>query len=98
VYLRAIRPLAAARPVLRRPLKRGSSGFFAERPGVLDGRDVVSLRGMWITIALLLAIARVVGFLLLHTASFAIHILLVAAVIAAVLHFVLPATRRATGP
>ncbi len=43
---------------------------------------------MLITIAVLLALAWVFGFIVFHVASFGIHVLLALAVIAAVAHFV----------
>ncbi len=43
---------------------------------------------MWIGIAILLALAWLFGFVVLHVSSFLIHLLLVIAVIALVYHFI----------
>lgn len=43
---------------------------------------------MLIALAVILAIAWILGFTVYHVASFAIHILLLAAVVSLVLHFV----------
>jgi len=43
---------------------------------------------MWVIIAIILLAAWVVGFILFHVASFFIHILLLAAVIVLIYHFV----------
>ncbi|MEO8585075.1 MAG: lmo0937 family membrane protein [Acidobacteriota bacterium] len=42
---------------------------------------------MFITLAIILAIAWLLGFTMFHVAGFAIHILLIAAVISLVAHF-----------
>jgi hypothetical protein len=51
---------------------------------------------MLLLLAILFAIAWIFGFGIYHVSSFAIHFLLVAAVIAIILHFVGIGTRRAT--
>lgn len=43
---------------------------------------------MWIAIAIILLLLWAGGFLMFHTAGFLIHILLIVAVIAFILHFV----------
>lgn len=43
---------------------------------------------MWIAIAIILFIAWICGFLVFHVAGFLIHILLIVAIIAFILHFV----------
>ncbi len=49
---------------------------------------------MLLLLAVLLAIAWILGFGVYHVASFAIHLLIIAAVIAVVLHLVGVGTRR----
>lgn len=43
---------------------------------------------MFIILAIILAVAWLFGFTMLHAAGFAIHILLIAAVISLIVHFV----------
>ncbi len=43
---------------------------------------------MWVALAIILVIAWILGFTVYHVASFAIHILLLAAIVSLVLHFV----------
>jgi hypothetical protein len=50
---------------------------------------------MLIALAVILGIAWIIGFTMYHVASFAIHILLLAAVVSLVLHFVRGRGRRA---
>jgi hypothetical protein len=45
---------------------------------------------MLLTLAILLALAWVFGFAVFHVAHFAIHLLIIGAVIAAIAHFVAP--------
>lgn len=42
---------------------------------------------MWIALAIILVIAWILGFTVYHVASFAIHVLLLAAIVSLVLHF-----------
>ncbi len=43
---------------------------------------------MLIALAIILAIAWILGFTVYHVASFAIHVLLLAAIVSVVLHFI----------
>ncbi len=42
---------------------------------------------MWVALAIILVIAWILGFAVYHVASFAIHVLLLAAIVSLVLHF-----------
>jgi hypothetical protein len=53
---------------------------------------------MLILLAVILAIAWLLGFTVLHVASAAIHLLIVLAVISLFLHFVRGVSRSATSP
>ena len=43
---------------------------------------------MFIILAIILAIAWLLGFMMFHAAGFAIHLLLIAAIVSAIVHFV----------
>ena len=51
---------------------------------------------MLIVLAIILGIAWILGFTVYHVASMAFHILLIAAVVSAVMHFVAGSRRRLT--
>ncbi len=53
---------------------------------------------MFLILALIVALAWVFGFVVFHVAGAAIHVLLIAAVIAVVVHFVRGRTAGAGGP
>jgi hypothetical protein len=67
---------------------------------LLSGRPIgpppATTGSMLLALALLLAMAWVFGFTVFHVANFAIHILLLLALVALVVHFVRPIGPRST--
>lgn len=49
---------------------------------------------MWLIIGIVLVVGWILGFTVFHVAAFAIHILLILAVISIILHFVMGARAR----